>query len=212
METDIEKNVTGRGEQPISEGMKTAPGAQEIACEEAVEAPLFRAESRMDYAEYERFNLFVMKHHRTWLAKAVPFVLMIGLGAVIVDCVLLRQYVAALIVAALLCWYVWDKVEQRSAKKHIRRVYETNKMIQNTLTTFSFYREHFVSEAAEGRDSIPYDKLYAVLESETNFYLMIARNQGMVLRKENCSAELQEFLRHLKPSATDSMPGGEKIR
>ena len=48
-----------------------------------------------------------------------------------------------------------------------------------------------------GFTTIPYDKLYRVVETPTNFYLMIARNQGMVIVKENCSAELIAFLQKL---------------
>lgn len=173
-------------------------GVRKTAGEATGAVPLFRAESRTDYAEYERFNLFVMKHNRSRLLKAVPFVLGIGLCIILVETFLLQQYVATLILASFLAWYIWDKVTQHSVKKHFRRMYESNKFIQNVTAKYSFYEDHFESATLECSDSIAYDKPDEMLESETNSCLMIARNQGMVLSKASCSAGLQDFYENLR--------------
>lgn len=39
--------------------------------------------------------------------------------------------------------------------------------------------------------------LYSI-ETKTNFYLMISKNQGHMLLKENMSDDLQNFIRKLK--------------
>lgn len=191
------EDVAGRNRMTVQEKAEEVFDGKETQ-------PLFRAESRMDYAEYERFNLFVMKHNRPMWMKAVPFMLGVVLCAAIVETILQGQFIAAVILAAFLAWYCWDKATLRSAKKHFRRTYESNKLIQNVVGRYSFYAGHFETKTPESAESIAYDKLYEVLESDTNFYLMIARNQGMVLSKENCSAGLQEFLRKLRPAAKGS--------
>ena len=43
-----------------------------------------------------------------------------------------------------------------------------------------------------------YEKLYKVIENKTNFYLMIADNQGYLVLKENCDDNLIKFINDLK--------------
>ena len=78
-----------------------------------------------------------------------------------------------------------------------KKAYYANTAMQDIVLTYSFYPDHVETNNTLGFTTIPYDKLYRVVETPTNFYLLIARNQGMVIVKENCSAELIAFLQKL---------------
>lgn len=45
---------------------------------------------------------------------------------------------------------------------------------------------------------VEYNKLNEIIETKTNFYLMISKNQGHMVLKENMSDDLQNFIRKLK--------------
>ena len=49
-----------------------------------------------------------------------------------------------------------------------------------------------------GTDNIPYEKMYKILETPTNIYLLITPGQGSILRKEDLPEGAQEFLRKVK--------------
>ena len=62
---------------------------------------------------------------------------------------------------------------------------------------FEFYNDYCVYKCKLGETKIEYKDLYKIIETKTNFYLMIAKNQGIILKKENCNEELQKFVRKL---------------
>ena len=43
-----------------------------------------------------------------------------------------------------------------------------------------------------------YEKLYKIIETETNFYLMISKTQGFVLVKNNMPEGLVEFIKTIQ--------------
>ena len=45
---------------------------------------------------------------------------------------------------------------------------------------------------------IEYSKFDEIFETKTNFYLMIAKNQGYMLPKSDMPSELEEFIRNIK--------------
>ncbi|MCR5356394.1 MAG: YcxB family protein [Lachnospiraceae bacterium] len=66
---------------------------------------------------------------------------------------------------------------------------------QNIKNHYRFYNDRFTVKGSSGRSSIPYDKIYRIIETRTDFYLMIAKNQGFILSKQDCSDELKSFLK-----------------
>ena len=61
-----------------------------------------------------------------------------------------------------------------------------------------FYSDFVSWHHKLGDNKIEYKDLYRIIETKDNNYLMIAKNQGLILKKENCSKELQEFLNKKK--------------
>ena len=59
---------------------------------------------------------------------------------------------------------------------------------------------YFTEENSYGNTKLEYSKLHKIIETKTNFYLMIAKNQGFILIKENFPEGLEEFLRNIKIS------------
>ena len=63
---------------------------------------------------------------------------------------------------------------------------------------YLLYEDRIEQVNSLGTVSVKYDQLYRILENKSAFYLMVANNQGILIDKEKCSAELLKFLEELK--------------
>lgn len=80
-----------------------------------------------------------------------------------------------------------------------KKLYYSNKMLQkNGLFTFDFYNDHFEAKTRNSFERVDYSDIARVIESKTNFYIMISLNQGYMIVKNNCSPELIAFITGLK--------------
>lgn len=65
---------------------------------------------------------------------------------------------------------------------------------------YDFYNTYFIENDDNGETKLEYKKLYKIIETKTNFYLMISKNQGFLLNKSNFPKGLDDFLRNIKIS------------
>ena len=61
-----------------------------------------------------------------------------------------------------------------------------------------FAEDRFESVSDRGSAFVKYDEIYKILETDTNFYLFLSKNQALNIIKANCSGELISFLREKK--------------
>ncbi len=80
----------------------------------------------------------------------------------------------------------------------VKRVFNSNKVLQNAVVEFKFYEDHFEETNPSGTSNITYDKLNEIIETKTNFYLMIAKNQGYIVIKQNAPEGLIELIQSKK--------------
>ena len=74
----------------------------------------------------------------------------------------------------------------------------SNELLKDIVETIEFYESQFISKTEKSEVIVKYEELYKILENKTNFYLMIADNQGYIVSKANCDNELIEFIHELK--------------
>ena len=82
----------------------------------------------------------------------------------------------------------------------VKNIFKTNKALKDVTVDFEFYDTFFTTSFENGTTNLEYTKIYKIIETKTNFYLMIANNQGYVLCKNNFPDGLEDFLRNLKNS------------
>ncbi len=80
----------------------------------------------------------------------------------------------------------------------IKKLWESNKIIQNAEVEYTFYDDHFEQKSNVSNSKIKYDMIYKIVETKTNFYIFISTNQGYIINKENCKEKLIELIRNLK--------------
>lgn len=78
------------------------------------------------------------------------------------------------------------------------RIYRSNKLIKNKVAEFGFYDTYFTVKRDDEEIKIEYDKLYNIIETKKNVYLMIAINQGYILNKSNFPEGLSDFLEEIE--------------
>ena len=148
--------------------------------------PLYRTTNKYTYDEYKKFNRAVMLKKKTLIATIIA-VLLILIGGILLESLFLILFAIIYPIIFVLLMNVG-----------VKRVYNSNKILQDLDVNFEFYDDCFVVKHEAGEAKIPYDKLNEIIETKTNFYLMIARNQGYMVLKENMPEGFLEFIRGKK--------------
>ena len=79
-----------------------------------------------------------------------------------------------------------------------KKAWNTNKAMHGMVNHYLLYEDRIEQVNSLGTVSVKYDQLYRIFENKSAFYLMVANNQGILIDKEKCSAELLKFLEELK--------------
>ena len=149
---------------------------------------LYKTKTINTFEEYKRFSRVLMYKKRSIIIYALLAVFLIF------DSIVLHNPIFMLfaIIYPILIWVIHNR--------QVKKVFNTNKALQNAEVNFEFYDTYFAETNDYGNTKLEYSKLHKIVETKTNFYLMIAKNQGFILVKENFPEGLEEFLRNIKIS------------
>lgn len=147
---------------------------------------LFQITTKFTLEEYKKFNYAILKKRHVWPILIIADILIL-LGGILDENLFLIIF--AVLYPLVVLW-----VQKRS----IQKIFDSNKVTQNIDVTYTFYEDHFEEKHESGEARITYDKLSEIIETKTNFYLMIAKNQGYMLSKENMPEGLIEFIENIK--------------
>lgn len=98
----------------------------------------------------------------------------------------------------LVCAILFPIIFYFTLRGNVKRSYISNLSIQNLQIEYTFFKDNFTCHSKLGDIKIEYRNVYRILETKTNFYFMLSQNQGMILKKENCSEELMALIQNLK--------------
>lgn len=148
---------------------------------------IYQATAKNTYEEYQRFSNVLF-----WNKKSIIIDILLSLF-LILDGILLHNifFILFAVLFPLLLIFLH--------KRRIKKVFDSNKALQNAEMHYEFYDSYFTQTNAFGSTKLEYTQLYKIIETKTNFYLMIAKNQGFLLTKETLPKGLAEFLQIVKP-------------
>lgn len=162
-----------------------------------MEQPLYKTQTAYSFDEYYKYNEAVLLRRKNFKAVMITLpILYVLLMVVVFYSTKEFSAVFVLLLALLLSAVVFIV----SFKKNVKKAYYSNKTITSCVADFEFYDSYVAEKTENGEVRTDYSKIYDIIESKTNFYIMIAINQGFIIVKENCSSELIEFIRSLKQS------------
>ena len=146
----------------------------------------YKTTTKFTMEEYKKFNNALIKKRKINILAAIAFLCLLVGGILLKNNVLV---VFAILYPVLL--YIAMQIG-------VKRVFNSNKLLQNTEVTYEFYEDYMIEKHEGGEAKVPYEKLDEIIETKTNFYLMIAKNQGFMISKENMPEGLEEFIRSKK--------------
>ena len=149
---------------------------------------LYKTKTINTFEEYKRFSRVLMYKKRSIIIYALLAAFLI-LDGIVLDNMI---FIVFAVVYPFIIWLLHNM--------QVKKVFKTNKALQNAEVNFEFYNTYFTEENSYGNTKLEYSKLHKIIETKTNFYLMIAKNQGFILIKENFPEGLEEFLRNIKIS------------
>ena len=145
---------------------------------------LFHAKSKNTYEEYKKYA-FTFNKKRMILTIVLLDIFFVSIGTVTKNYFF---YIFAAIVPL---------IEYFSFIRPLKKVFYTNKLAVDAVLEYDFYETYFTKTSAAGNEKIEYSKLLKIVETKTNFYLMIALNQGYILKKDDMPEGLGDFLKNL---------------
>lgn len=150
--------------------------------------PLFKISQKYTFEEYKKFTNAVLKWNRIIIGIFLWFAFLSG--------VLLIGFNGVSSEACFLVLFPMIYVILR--KFSIKRYYNSNKILKDITEEYEFYEDYVIAKNTNSEAKIEYNKIHKIIETKTNFYIMIAQNQGYIISKEICSEELIEFLLRIK--------------
>lgn len=89
--------------------------------------------------------------------------------------------------------------------KTIKDTYYSNKSLLKFPVVFvNFYENRLESDNKQQFSKYDYEDIFKILETKTNFYIMVSANTSIIIVKQNCSQELITFIQEIKNNSKSS--------
>lgn len=157
--------------------------------------PLYKTQTAYSFEEYSKYNEAVLLKQKGFKAVMIiiPVLYVLLMGAVFYSTREIST-VFALLFALLLSTAIFIA----SFKKIVKKTYYSNKAITSCVADFEFYDNYVREITQNGETKLEYSKIYKIIETKTNFYIMASVNQGFIIVKGNCPDGLVDFIKSIK--------------
>lgn len=158
----------------------------------------FETRTELTLEEYKRFDKWMHKN-----LTGMNRIFMVAKIILIALCLILAVFswnkgdvvrTVGELVLAVLIFPVFALVHTISAQRTYQMI---QKQQDGAAQVYRLYSDHIEQMRAQGNTQIAYNKLYKIAETETNFYLMLSKMQGVILVKKNCDEQTIAFLHTL---------------
>ena len=150
--------------------------------------PLFKISQSYTFEELKIFRKVILGRSIYFFALGLGIMFGVGILAVVLAGFSTQAWFCILFPIFMI---IFSELESKS-------YYKSNKILQDMIDEYEFYEENFIVRNKMTEFKIGYDKIYKIIETKTNFYIMISKNQGYIISKSNCTADAIEFLEGLK--------------
>ena len=160
-----------------------------------MEQPLFTLHGTFTEEEVVRFNKYVMLHMSHYVRNVVIcniILLLFTVGMIVNDITSKDFPIGSIMMFVLIIIVNWSLY--KSPKQKVRKVYRQNKSIRDATYTVKFYDNHYVVICNEIESSIPFDKLYKIIETDTNYYLMTSKVSGTIICKADTPNDVDAYI------------------
>ena len=170
-----------------------------------MEQPLYTITSKYTLEEVLRYNRFILtsRYHlrrQHYTCYAVSLLILCGIIASdIASYTEHHTYPITSVVTLLVLGYVnWNL--HTSADRKAKEAYNKNTLTKDAPYALYFYDTYLVYtvNGDMSRSQFPYDRLSEIIETSTNYYVMTAWNNGVIIRKSDCPSDFDNFISGIK--------------
>lgn len=161
--------------------------------------PIFSATTQVNNANYSHFysEINAYFHKKTILRLniwAIVFILFFGLGELHTQSFPTASFFILLGLVLYDLSY-WSRGMYNSACK---KIYISWKCGQNIVYAFHFFEDYILVSSSYGYNKMPYNLMYKIIETKTQFIFMDSMAGGYFLDKKDCKDELINYIKQLK--------------
>lgn len=128
---------------------------------------LYRTTTKNTFEEYKRFSRILFMTKRNIIILSL-------LGAFLIfDGILVKNtfFIALAFIYPVIMFLIHNQ--------QLKKVFSSNKVLQNAVVNYEFYDTYFIETDKSGNTRLDYSSLHKVIETKTNFYLMIAKTKDL---------------------------------
>ena len=155
--------------------------------ENSVQHPLFKTSIKYTFEEYKGFTKAIYRY-----VYKVHIMILVIIIALLILFAITKNFMAILAAVAFPLFFIYFM------NRETKKVYESNRVLKDNFSVFDFYDKYFEQTNAVSHSVVKYSDIYKIIETDKNIYIMVAKNEGYILLKSNCSKELIEFLKNIK--------------
>ena len=145
---------------------------------------IYSMKSRFSLEEFKRFVWAMTFRKKSTVFKLALFEIALLVIGLIIDN---KVFVGFAVAYPFAIWFI--------RSRQIKKIYNSNGLMKDAEVEYTFYEPCFSSNDPSGKSRVDYEKLYEIVETKTNMYLMISENQGFMLKKSEMPNGLEAFLR-----------------
>lgn len=163
--------------------------------EKKYETTSFTINSTFSEEEVVRFNKYVILHMFHYVRNVVIcniILLLFTVGMIVNDITSEDFPIGSIMMFLLIIIVNWSLY--KSPIQKARKIYRQNKTIRDAIYIVKFYDDHYVVACNEIESSIPFDKLYKIIETDTNYYLMASKVSGTIICKADCPNDFDAYI------------------
>ena len=154
----------------------------------------FEVETTRTFEEYEKYNKVV--YEKLYKIKRIRIIFFVVYFLILIVLSLPKHYAEAIVVVLIAGISVF--ITRLFVDRDIKKTYETNTLMKDAKVLYKFSEDRVESHSPIGIEVLEYSKMYKLIEDDTNFYMMIAKNMGFIISKANMTKEQIEFVRGLE--------------
>ncbi|MBR4314237.1 MAG: YcxB family protein [Lachnospiraceae bacterium] len=154
----------------------------------------FEVETTRTFEEYEKYNKVV--YEKLYKIKRIRIIFFVVYFLILIVLSLPKHYAEAIVVVLIAGISVF--ITRLFVDRDIKKTYETNTLMKDAKVLYKFSEDRVESHSPIGIEVLEYSKMYKLIENDTNFYMMIAKNMGFIISKANMTKEQIEFVRGLE--------------
>lgn len=154
----------------------------------------FEVETKYTLDEYRKFNQVVLDIIYRGRTKRIITITVCMLT--VVGFIVFKMYSSAAI--AFIVYAALFYLEKKGSEKAINDAWKSNELMKDAVYHYKFSENKVEATSPKGLEILEYDKMYRLIETDTNFYMMIAKNVGFIVLKANMTNGQIEFVRGLE--------------